>query len=82
MGLGFFSGFFSCGLDGSDDHSVDNIRNQAATGEVVDGLAETLQDRTDGDGAGRTLNRLVRVVASIESGEDKDGGSSRNLTVR
>ena len=49
--------------------------------QVVDRLAEALQHRADGDGAGRTLHRLVGVVAGVEVGEDEDGGAAGDVAV-
>ncbi len=54
----------------------------SARGQVVDGLAQALQDRADGDRAGRALYGLVGVVAGVQVGEDQHGRLPGDLQVR
>ena len=53
-----------------------------AAGQVVDRLAQALQDRADRDRAGRALHRLVGVVAGVEVREDKHGRPAGDLARR
>src|SRR5215218_9052964 len=69
------------GLDGGDGHGVDDVGDQGAPGEVVDRLAQALEDRPDGDRVGRALHRLVGVVAGVEVGEHEHGGPPGDLAV-
>ena len=69
------------GLDGGDGHGVDDVGDQGAAGQVVDRLAQALEDRPDGDRVGRALHRLVGVVAGVEVGEDEHGGPAGDLAV-
>src|SRR4029453_806570 len=62
------------GLDGGDGHGVDDVGHQGAAGQVVDRLAQALEDRADGDGVGRALHRLVGVVAGVQVGEHEHRG--------
>ncbi len=69
------------GLDRRDGDGVDDVLDEGAPGQVVDRLAQTLQDRADGDGAGRALHGLAGVVAGVEVGEDQHAGLPRDLGV-
>ena len=69
------------GLDGGDGHGVDDVGDQGAPGQVVDRLAQALEDRPDGDRVGRALHRLVGVVAGVEVGEHEHGGPAGDLAV-
>src|SRR5215213_11702837 len=69
------------GLDGGDGHGVDDVGDQGAPGQVVDRLAQALEDRPDGDRVGRPLHRLVGVVAGVEVGEHEHGGPAGDLAV-
>src|SRR5512133_4342010 len=69
------------GLDGGDGHRVDDVGDQGAAGQVVDRLAQALEDRPDGDRVGRALHRLVGVVAGVEVGEHEHGGPAGDLAV-
>src|SRR5215211_473348 len=69
------------GLDGGDGHGVDDVGDQGPAGQVVDRLAQALEDRPDGDRVGRALHRLVGVVAGVEVGEHEHGGPPGDLAV-
>src|SRR4030095_12244632 len=69
------------GLDGGDGHGVDDVGDGGPAGQVVDRLAQPLEDRADGDRVGRALHRLVGVVAGVEVGEHEHGGPAGGLAV-
>src|SRR5215207_2146665 len=69
------------GLDGGDGHGVDDVGHRGPPGQVVDRLAQALEDRADGDRVGRPLHRLVGVVAGVEVGEHEHGGPAGDLAV-
>src|SRR5215218_9505140 len=69
------------GLDGGDGHGVDDVGDGGPAGQVVDRLAQPLEDRADGDRVGRALHRLVGVVAGVEVGEHEHGGPAGDLAV-
>jgi hypothetical protein len=60
-------------LDRGDGDRVDDVFDQRAARQVVDGLVESLQHRSHGDRARGALHRLVGVVAGVEVGEDEHG---------
>lgn len=69
-------------LAGGDcDHLVDVIYGAAAA-QVVDRTGDTLEDRSDGVGASKTLNELVCDVADLEVREDEDVGLSGDVAAR
>ena len=57
-------------------------RTVAPRDEVVDRLGQALEHRSDGDGAGRALHRLVGVVAGVEVGEHEHRGPPGDLGAR
>ena len=57
-----------CG--GDDGHFVDLV-GIAATGQVIDGSSQTLQDGAQSFVAAQTLCDLVADVASLDGGEDE-----------
>src|SRR5919112_2602580 len=69
------------GLDGGDGHGVDDVGDQRPPGQVVDRLAQPLEDRPDGHRPGRPLDRLVGVVAGVEVGEHEHRGPAGDLAV-
>ena len=69
-------------LDRGDRDGVDDVAHRRAAGQVVDRLAQALQDRADRQRAGRALHRLVGVVAGVEVGEDEDRRPAGHLRTR
>src|SRR5665647_2383676 len=63
-------GRYGLGLDCRDR---DDVVDRRTARQIVDGLVEPLHDGADGDGVGRALDRLVRVVAGVEVGEHEHG---------
>ena len=68
-------------LDRGDRDGVDDVAHGGTARQVVDRLAQPLQDRTDGERAGRALHRLVGVVAGVQVGEDEHGRAAGHLGV-
>ena len=63
---------------GDDSHLVDLV-SVAATGQVVDGSSQTLQDGAVSFVAAQTLCDLVADVAGFDGGEDKGVGNTINF---
>ena len=68
-----------CRLERGDRHRVDDVTHERTPGQIVDRSPQSLQHRSDGDRPGRTLDRLVGVVAGVEVREHEDGGPARDL---
>ena len=51
-----------------------DLLNRRSAGQVADRLGETLQQRSESDSLGKTLDKLHPDVASIEIREDEDVG--------
>src|SRR5215212_9913905 len=69
-------------LDGGEGHGVFCVGDQRPPRQVVDRLAQPLEDRPDGHRPGRPLDRLVGVVAGVEVGEHEHRGPAGDLAVR
>ena len=70
------------GLAGSDQAHLVDLVSVAATGQVIDGRGQALQDGAVSVGAGEALDQLVADVAGLEVGEDQDVGVAGNLGLR
>lgn len=69
------------GLDGGEGDGVEDVFNQGAAGEVVDGAFHALQHGADADDVGAALNGFVGGIAGVEVGEDEHGGFAGDGTV-
>ena len=70
---GPFFVFLSHHCSGDDGHLVDLV-SVAATGQVIDGSGQALQDGAVGLEAAQTLGDLVADVAGLDGGEDEGVG--------
>ena len=64
----------SSGLAGGDEAHLVDLVGVAATGQVVDGSIQALQDGAVGSVAAQTLCDLVADVAGLDAGEDEGVG--------
>src|SRR5258708_18853544 len=69
------------GLHGCDHADVGQVLDRASAGDVVDGTAQTLEDRPHRGGAGQALGDLVRDVAGVEVREHEDVGLAMQRAV-
>ncbi|MNV35774.1 hypothetical protein D3C71_1272330 [compost metagenome] len=69
------------GLDSGERDCEDDVVNQRAARQVVDGLAQALQHRADGNDVGRALHGLVGGVTGVEIREDEDIGAAGDRAV-
>ena len=61
-------------LAGSDQAHLVDLVGVAATGQVVDGSVQALQDGAVGSVAAQTLCNLVADVAGLDAGDDLQNG--------
>ena len=69
----------SLGLAGSDQAHLVDLVCVAATGQVVDGSVQALQDGAVSCVAAQTLGDLVADVAGLDAGEDEGVGLTSHL---
>ena len=61
-------------LAGSDQAHLVDFVSVAATGQVVDGCVQALQNGAVGSVAAQTLSDLIADVAGLDAGEDEGVG--------
>ena len=69
----------SSGLAGGDEAHLVDLVGVAATGQVVDGSVQALQDGAVGSVAAQTLCDLIADVAGLDAGEDEGVGLTGDL---
>ena len=56
---------FLSGLDGGNGDGVNDILDEGAAGEIVDGASEPLEHRTDADHIGAALDSFVGGISCV-----------------
>ena len=69
-------------LDRGECDGVDDVIDQRASRQIVDGFVESLQHRTDAHDSGAALHGFIGGVAGVQIGKDKHVGVASDFRIR